>query len=268
MKLVLLTSASLRHKYIAHKLSEFFELELIITEKKSPKITDTSSYNSEDSTFVKNHFINRDKSEHFYFKDYKDFPASAHLLNVNHKEINSKFVFDVINLVEPDIVFLFGTSIIKNHLIERYQDKIINLHLGLSPYFKGSATNIFPILHKKFHCIGSTIHKVTEKVDAGEILHQVRADITIEDTVHSIGNKVILESGIVLPKILLLYLTNTIQGVAQKKSKESTICKIKDLTPSVLRKIYDNISRENIEEYLKQKELLKKETPIIENFKA
>jgi folate-dependent phosphoribosylglycinamide formyltransferase PurN len=267
MIVVLLTSTSLRHKYIASKLNEVLDLQLVITEKKSSKIEDTTTLSKEEANFVTTHFNKRAASEASFFGEYKNFPEKTPHLSVAHKEINNQFVFEVLNIIKPDLIILFGTSIIKNHIIEKYPDKIINLHLGLSPYFKGSATNLFPVLYNKLECIGATIHKVTEKVDAGDILHQLRPDIELNDNIHAVGNKVILKSGIILPKVLRSYLEGKIAVVSQKIEK-GIICKIKDLTPIILRKIYTNMSTNLVEDFIQNKKLLETETPIIQNYKA
>ena len=195
MKVVLLTSDSLRHKYIAHCLNEQLDLALIVTEEKSPAIESTDSLNESDAQFVDEHFKGRAASEQHYFGEYINFPDKVVHKEVKHGAINSDAVYELICNYEPDRIILFGTSIIKNPLLSAFDHKIINLHLGLSPYFKGSATNLFPIYHKQLECIGATIHVATAKVDEGPILHQLRPDITLGDTIHDIGNKVIFKVG-------------------------------------------------------------------------
>ena len=38
---------------------------------------------------------------------------------------------------------VYGTTIIKGDLIRIFEKRIINLHLGLSPYYRGAGTNFF-----------------------------------------------------------------------------------------------------------------------------
>jgi folate-dependent phosphoribosylglycinamide formyltransferase PurN len=262
MKIVLLTSDSYRHKYIAHQLSKLFNLDLIITEKKSSKIQNISGLSLVDSDFVKAHFLFREKSEIKFFETYENFP-DARTIQLNHNEINNEDVFNIIKEVNPRLIILFGTSIIKDPLLSYFESKIINLHLGLSPYYKGSATNLFPFLYDDFAAIGATIHLATSKVDDGPILHQIRPDIKSDDSIHDIGNKVIFKSGVQLPKLIQRFLNKEIE--AQLFQGEGKICKNKDLTIDALRKIYSNFTKEKIEDFLINYDTRCNEKPIIKN---
>jgi folate-dependent phosphoribosylglycinamide formyltransferase PurN len=263
MKLVLLTSDSLRHKFIAREISEQFDLKLIVIEAKSVKIQETSDLNKEDAEFILAHFEARNKCETSFFGGFKKFPEEIPQRRIPHGYINSREVNDSIAKIKPDLIILFGTSIIKEPLLGNYSGKIINLHLGLSPYYKGSATNLYPYFYNEPECIGVTIHLATARVDQGSILHQVRPNIDITDDLHSIGNKTILKAGKILPRILISYA----KGKILPKTQTSTgrVCRINDLTPVMLRSIYDNFEKDMIKNYLENKKLRDKEKPIVEN---
>lgn len=260
MKVVLLTSDSLRHNYIAASLAKELELALIITERKSPNIQDTSSYGKKDAQFLADHFKARAESEERFFGKYQKFSKEIPLIQVPHGSINNEEVFNIINDAAPDLIVLFGTSIIKDPLLSSYKDRIINLHLGLSPYYKGSATNLYPYLFDEPECIGATIHIASEKVDDGAILHQLRPDITETDNLHDIGNKVIKKAGELLPKVLKAYRDGNIKPVLQKGS--GRLCRNKDVTAYVIREIYKNFEQGMIPRYLKQKEKRDSKKPI------
>ena len=262
MKIVLLTSDSLRHKFIATEISKQLDLKSIVIEEKSDKIQDTSELNNENTEFISAHFEARNKSESIFFESYKEFPEEIPRLRIPHGNVNSLQVNDAINKITPDLIVLFGTSIIKEPLLGEYSGKIINLHLGLSPYYKGSATNLFPYFYKEPECVGATIHLATAKVDQGSILHQLRPDIEVNDDLHSIGNKSILKAGYMLPEILINYLKGKI--IPKSQTSSGRICRIKDLTPDVLKTIYDNFEKEMIPEYLRNKKFRDGEKPIIE----
>ena len=261
MKIVLLTSDSLRHKFIAAEISKQLDLKLIVIEAKSAKIQDTSELNKEDAEFISAHFEARNKSETLFFGSYKEFPEGIPQLRIPHGNINSALVNNAIDKSTPDLIVLFGTSIIKEPLLGKYSGKIINLHLGLSPYYKGSATNLFPYYHNEPECVGATIHLASSKVDQGSILHQLRPDIEVNDDLHSIGNKTILKTGNMLPKILKSYSNGKI--LPKTQTSAGKIFRIKDLTPAVLRTIYDNFEKGMIKEYLRKKEERDGEKPIV-----
>ncbi|MFD0977921.1 formyl transferase [Salinimicrobium gaetbulicola] len=260
MKVVLLTSDSLRHNYIAASLAESLDLALIITENKSPNIQDTSSYGKKDAQFLADHFKARAESEEKYFGEYLDFTKKIPSIQVQNGSINNEEIFKIITDTAPDLIVLFGTSIIKEPLLSHFKDRIINLHLGLSPYYRGSATNLYPYLFDEPECIGATIHLATENVDKGAILYQLRPDMAPADTMHDIGNKVIKKAGKVLPKILQEYATGKITPKKQKDS--GRLCRNKDVTPYVIREIYKNFEQGMISRYLKNKEKRDLKKPI------
>ena len=260
MKLVLLSSNSLRHKYIAHCLGA--DLKLVITEEKSPAILDTSAYHAEDAEFISQHFAARSKSESEFFDAFRDFPESVIQLQFSHGELNSPEAVEAIDKVAPDFLVLFGSSMIKRPLLSKYEDHIINLHLGLSPYYRGSATNLYPYLFEEPECVGATIHLATNEVDKGQILHQLRPEMKETDSLHDIGNNTILEAGKILPQIIQKYNSGEIRPIPQKGNGRLT--RNKDITPYVLRKIYKNFEEGLIGRYLKDKKKWDKKKPIVE----
>jgi len=259
MRIVLLTSISLRHKYIAHMLSKELELCLVITEEKSSKIESTNNMSYADATFVTQHFKARQENEKKFFNEYKYFPNNVGILNLPHGEINNLDTFELIKKKDPDYIVLFGTSIIKDPIISAFPNKLINLHLGLSPYYKGSATNLFPIYFNDLAGVGATIHIATNKVDDGPVLHQMRPDIELGDTIHDIGNRTILKAGELLPLVI-----NNEKKFVEKIDRKGIVCKISDLSVEVLRKSYRNLENELIESYLLNKNKLCSKKPIIE----
>lgn len=248
MKIVLLTSDNLRHKAIANMIAEQLVVTLVVTEKKSPAISNTESLDKEDEAFIRKHFLKRKESEEKYFGEYLEFPSKSLLMKVDHGQINSQKVNKAIENARPDYIILFGTSIIKEALLNKFPGRIINLHLGLSPYYRGSATNFFPYYYEEPECVGGTIHLTTSEVDKGEILYQFRPDISLGDDLHDIGNKVILKGGIFLPEILIKYDRGEIKPIPQ--TGKGYLCRTKDLKPDLIRAIYKKIENGLIDSYL------------------
>lgn len=264
MRIALFTSTHLRHKYIATQLHEQLNLAVIITEEKSKKIEDSSEYNSEDQELLDTHFQDRAMAEEAFFGKYTDFPKEVPHIAVAFGKVNSQQTLEYLSDHKVDYILLFGTSIIKAIILEKYPNKVINLHLGLSPYYKGSGTNFFPIVNNEFACIGATIHLATQKVDAGGILHQLRLDeLYEEDTIHTLGSRLIQKAGFVYPIIVRGFLEGTIQPVQQKENAASKEYRIKDFTPDMIRKAHKVLANRGIMLYLEQSHSYKENKPII-----
>lgn len=262
MKVALFTSDSLRHKYIATALAKEMDLIQIISESKSNSITDTSSHNSEDADFIKTHFDKRERKEKEFFGAYKNFPRESELLEIDHNEINGFEVFNLVKEKDPDIIILFGTSIIKDPLLSYFDGRIINIHLGLSPYYRGSATNLFPYYYDEPECIGATIHLATARVDEGPVLYQIRPNIIPKSTMHDIGNTVILMAGLIIPQVIKAYTNNELSTVIP--SGVGRVCRNKDLSPQILHEIYTKFEKGMIKDYLLDKAQRDLNKPIYE----
>jgi len=80
----------------------------------------------------------------------------------------------------PDVIVVYGTAVIRSAVIATAKGRIVNMHTGLSPHYRGSDT-IFWALHEGDpNGVGVTVHLLTEGIDAGPILHLGRP--TIEGT--------------------------------------------------------------------------------------
>ena len=81
-----------------------------------------------------------------------------------------------INLLEDflksDLYVVFGSSYIKGDLVDfLINKKAINIHAGVSPYYRGSACNFWALYDDNPHLVGSTIHLLSKGLDSGPILY-------------------------------------------------------------------------------------------------
>ncbi|NEV93933.1 hypothetical protein G3567_07210 [Psychroflexus sp. YR1-1] len=249
---------------MASKLAENLNITLIVAEEKSDKIEDTGGLNKEDRDLMESHFEARSNSEQKFFKDYTHFPEDVAVKPIEFGTLNSEFILQALEDYKIDFLVLFGSSIVKDKILEKFSDKVINMHLGLSPYYKGSGTNFFPAYHNEFSCIGATIHLASSKVDAGDILHQLRLDSVEEkDSLHDLGNRIIDSGGRLFPKVIENYIKGELQPQKQRNEKGSKTFKLKDFTVPVLRKTYQNYTS-FFDDYRLNKTILDKNYPIVQ----
>lgn len=71
--------------------------------------------------------------------------------------------------IDPDIVIVYGTMIIGSKVIAASR-KLINLHTGLSPVYRGSDTIFWPLHNGEPEHLGVTVHRLDAGVDSGPIL--------------------------------------------------------------------------------------------------
>lgn len=269
MRIALFTSTHLRHRYVAAQIAASCNLQLIITETKSSRIEDKTIYNPIDQDLFREHFTNREITEAAYFGNFKNFPSTVPRVSFDNGKINGPKTVDLLEEHAIDGIVLFGTSIIKPFILDQFSSKVINLHLGVSPYYKGSGTNFFPIANGDFECLGATIHLATTQVDAGGILHQIRLEnLTTRDTIHTLGNKIIKKAGSVLPTIINKYFEGKIKIVPQWECLNSKEYRLKDFTPETLRKAHQILQANGIAVYLNESLSRKQNKPIIDALNA
>jgi folate-dependent phosphoribosylglycinamide formyltransferase PurN len=104
------------------------------------------------------------------------------------ESVNSPTVCQRIQEIQPDLLLVHGTSIVKSEIINNVKLGL-NLHWGLSPYYRGAACTEWALLNWDIHNIGVTIHKLVPEIDGGDIVAQARVDVQPDDIVHSINMK-------------------------------------------------------------------------------
>lgn len=104
------------------------------------------------------------------------------------ENINSELVHRRLDEEHADLLLDHGTSIVKDHILET-AELAFNLHWGLSPYYRGTLCTNWALLNWDPNNIGVTIHKLSRAIDGGDIVVQRRAEITADDTCHSINMK-------------------------------------------------------------------------------
>jgi methionyl-tRNA formyltransferase len=105
--------------------------------------------------------------------------------------INNKFYIDKIKSLAPDLIIVMGSCLICSEIIS-IPKYIINMHTGLSPYYRGGYTNLWPILNDDYGYFGVTVHTMSSGIDSGEIVYTARPNISLEDNYGSINAKAII----------------------------------------------------------------------------
>jgi folate-dependent phosphoribosylglycinamide formyltransferase PurN len=88
-------------------------------------------------------------------------------------------VLDFVRRADPDYLLLAGAQIIRPVLYQLGRQGALNRHLGLLPEFRGSDCPIWAFALQQPDCSGYSIHRVVEKVDAGDLL--LRQPVAVRD---------------------------------------------------------------------------------------
>jgi len=101
---------------------------------------------------------------------------------------NDKIFLDELKKLEPDVIINQAQNILKKDLLSIPKTGVINRHNALLPRNRGRLTP-FWVKYKNENETGSSIHFVTEGIDAGPIIHQERFAINKNEKIKDIVNK-------------------------------------------------------------------------------
>ncbi len=87
---------------------------------------------------------------------------------------------------QADLLLVHGTSILKEELLSTAK-LALNLHWGLSPYYRGVRCTEWALLNWDPYNIGVSIHELSARIDGGRILAQSRANILETATIYGIN---------------------------------------------------------------------------------
>ena len=82
----------------------------------------------------------------------------------------------ITELVElnPDLIIVNGTRILKKQFIEKCPCPIVNIHVGITPKYRGIHGGFWALYEKDIENFGVTLHFVDAGIDTGKIIAQKR----------------------------------------------------------------------------------------------
>jgi methionyl-tRNA formyltransferase len=261
LSIVLLTGDGLRHRYAAARLAATTHLAGVVRETKMPAVVEPPA-SREDREVLARHFAERDTAEQRLLGEEIPFPDRPRL-EIPSGTINAPEVCAWVQERRPDYVVLFGTGIVRAPLLERFAGRLVNLHLGLSPYYRGSATNFWPLVQAEPECVGATIHLAVAAVDAGPILAQVRPAVEPADRAHELGTKALMTALDVLPGVLERLATGALAPHVQDLSR-GRVFRRSDFTADAVRTMWAHLASGMIPAYLADAPRRRAAYPIVE----
>jgi methionyl-tRNA formyltransferase len=98
-------------------------------------------------------------------------------LVVNVPHINHPDVIALADKYQPDIIAVFGTSLIRSDLLDRGRLGILNLHGGLSPQYRGADCTFWALYNGEPEQIGCTIHLINAGIDTGNLVAHICPEV-------------------------------------------------------------------------------------------
>ena len=220
MKITLFTANQKRHNYLVNLLSNYCDELFVIQECGTifPGII-PGHYSASDT--MKNYFekVNDVQTKLFGNSYVNNSSKNIKVLPILSGDLNKCSLSFLSDFLKSDIYVVFGSSYIKGELIDYLvKQKAINIHMGVSPYYRGTDCNFWASYDDNPHLVGATIHMLSKGLDSGPMLYHAMSNIksnpfeytmsTAKSAFHSIAKRIKDKS------------IFEIEPVAQDKSKE------------------------------------------------
>ncbi len=271
MKIVIFTRTGFHHTSFINRLKEKFEIACVVREaypenrresrfhlmiKNALKLNGRQKIM--DSLYLRE-FHEKFSAGFRYHRRLKDFLKSpfdfvierpgTKYVNVKCGEINSDGFISFLEGLGPDLIAVLGSSVITPRVISIPLHGMINLHSGLSPYYRGTWSYGWPIVNGEPEYIGVTVHHVDAGIDTGDIIYQTRPVLDGHDDLNAIFLKVIAE-GIELVTEAVEKIPNKGTEVSYKQEKENgRLYRSRDLDAGSARRCLANLEEGVIERY-------------------
>jgi len=93
------------------------------------------------------------------------------------EHINDQAVFDTVQRLAPDVVAVFGTSLIRPPLLGQGRLGMLNLHGGLSPDYRGADCTFWALYNGEPEQVGCTLHFINAGIDTGALIAHVCPEV-------------------------------------------------------------------------------------------
>jgi len=248
MKLLVLCGDHRRHRYVASSLALHFDVCGIVKMIREPSIClPPEGLRKIDIANFRRHFEDRDLAEKKYFGN--PVVPSAPILEAELNSLNSDEILKFIEEQAPDSALVFGTGLLSQGIIARLPRHTVNLHLGLSPRYRGAATLFWPFYFLEPAWAGATFHYLVAEPDAGGIVHQVCPPLFKQDGIHDVGCRTVISA----TKAAIALFDNLVRGshwVAKEQRRTGKNFLNKDFRAQHLRVIYNLYDNDVVRAFL------------------
>ena len=263
MKVMIFSGSHPRHHFIHKALIDLnLDCAAVVMERESLVPSPPKNIPQKDQDNFIRHFKERDDVESSVYgkSSSKEVFANIPTLFCHSKELNSSQTLEFVREFNPNLAFIFGVDIIKEPLLSILPKNRVNLHLGLSPWYRGSATLFWPFYFLQPQYVGVTFHQIVPEADAGDIIHQSVPDIKPGDGIHDLSARAVLKAKEDLIKLISIYKEKGEWELYSQKSSGSLYLS-KFFQPEHLRLIYDLYDNDITDYYLRNE--LTKNAPLL-----
>ena len=168
-------------------------------------------------------FTHRDKAgENIWFDSVSEFAGSRGIPVYAPENINHPVWINRIRAMAPDLIFsAYYREIVKPEILAIPRCGAVNLHGSLLPKYRGRVPINWTIINGETET-GVTLHYMTAKPDAGDIIDQEKVAITEDDTAKTLFLKAVAAAKVMLKRTLPLLAAGKAPRKAQNDAEATT----------------------------------------------
>ncbi len=100
--------------------------------------------------------------------------------------INTAEGIAAVRAANPDALLIYGTGVVGKRVLSQSIDPPLNMHTGISPFYRGTDCAFWPLHNEDLGMLGATVHECTSDIDGGKIYATGHASLESHDQMFSV----------------------------------------------------------------------------------
>lgn len=259
MKITVFTSNNNRHNYYINLLANYCD-ELFVVQECMTKFPGKLDGHYSRSKIVEEYFkLVENAQKKIFSENYIKFNKNCkiNILPIQMGDLSYYSLKNLQKFLKSNLYLVFGSSYIKGDLIDfLIKKKTINIHAGISPFYRGCDCNFWALYQKNFDLVGTTIHYLTKGLDNGPILYHAGSEYYNDPFIYSMST--IKSAFVSIAKNIEKKKIFDLKPINQNRSLELKYSKKKDFNDDVIQNFLRDFKKIKIEDCKIKRDRLKR----------
>ncbi|WP_079477811.1 formyltransferase family protein [Halobacillus salinus] len=263
MKITVFTSNQPRHVTLIKRLADIADEVYAVQECHSAFPGKEKGFYKKSDT-MQEYFSHVLNAEEEVFGGLSFVPRNVRTLALKAGELSLVDLSSLNEALQSDYFIVFGASYIKGALCDWLVSRgAINIHMGISPYYRGNSCNFWAIHDGRPDLVGATIHRLGKGLDSGEMLFHALPPVGVTDP-FKLGMEAVNSAQKSLVHTIDTGEIHQFHPVKQDSTLEMRYTRNQDFTDQVARSYLDNLpSKKDILDSVKNRDTTLFTKPII-----
>ena len=239
MKITLFSSCQPRHLNLARELAKVADEVFLISEVTTIFPGKVDDFYKRSDT-MQEYFGQVIKAEKKVFGEIGFLPDNVKTLSMKLGDLNRTSPDQLADALKSDVYAVFGASYIKGWLIDfLVEHNAYNIHMGISPYYRGSSCNFWALYDGNPSYVGATVHMLSKGLDSGKMLFHCVPKLAEGDTPFDFTMRSVSAAHSGLVKAIGSGEIHQMERIVQDREQEVRYTRNADFTDEVAREFLD-----------------------------